>query len=81
MENFDLPELPEGYRWYLRKEITGDPFLRLEKKAWYGWKKVDDCYVVLWHRGDFGERLRKTASTIMDRSRARSTGIPFGEVK
>lgn len=81
MENYNLPELPEGYRWYIKKSF-GSPYLCLQKKGrLFGWYSVADSYIVLWHRGDYASRVRQTAYEIMQKEEAKRIRLHLGEVK
>lgn len=76
----NLPELPEGQRWRLTKTIyvKNNPILRLEKKVWWGWKKVDQSFISLPVWRDLDKAIEWAAGEILKRQVVSPSKIPYG---
>lgn len=76
----NLPELPEGHRWRLTKTIwvKGHPILRLEKKVWWGWKKIDENFTALSVWGNVDKAVEWAAGEILKRQAVPFSEIPYG---
>lgn len=74
LDKVDLPELPKGYRWHLKKNpYTGNPMIVLEKKEVVGWFSKKEVWTEVQDRSisysvwkDMDVAIAKSAQIIME---------------
>lgn len=74
----NLPRLPEGHRWRLKRSaFVSDPLLVLEKKGWLFWNQVDENFIALKVWNNVDDAIERAAKKIMQRQNQRLS-IPYG---
>lgn len=68
----NLPKAPEGHRWRLVKDFTfKEPKLLLEKRYWWGWRRVDSSFTAIGVWGDLDTAVTWAAGEILKNRRGK----------
>lgn len=62
----NLPKAPEGHRWRLVQDYTlKEPKLLLEKRYWWGWRRVASSFTAVNVGGDLNIAIPWAAEQIL----------------